>query len=201
MCAKFQFFMLIWKNLTGIYMYTLKLILVPNFSSLAWISFSSAVNSCYQLLTADDSCYEKNLNGIFIYPLKLIPVPSLSSVGCLGAWLESVTPNRPTDQQTNAQCPTQGEYSANSGPARLVPGPELSKRVFFLTSEVIFMLNFSSPGCSGARLESVTYAQTHRRQTDAQTPGEYSANSGPAGLVPGPELSNLLDSSSNYFYN
>ena len=51
------------------------------------------------------------------------------------------------------------------------------------------MPNFSSPGCLGARLESVT----HDRQTDArQTPGEYSANSGPAGLVPGPELSNNI---------
>ena len=79
------------KNLTGIFMYTLKLVLVPNFSSLALFSFSSAVNSCYQLLTADDSCYEKKLNEIFIYPLRLIPVPNFSSVGCLGAWLESVT--------------------------------------------------------------------------------------------------------------
>ena len=32
-------------------------------------------------------------------------------------------------------------------------------------------------------------ARTHRR-TDAQTPGENSANSVPAGLVPGPELIN-----------
>ena len=37
--------------------------------------------SCYQLLTADYSCYEKKLNGIFIYPLKLIPVPNFSSLG------------------------------------------------------------------------------------------------------------------------
>ena len=27
---------------------------------------------------------------------------------------------------------------------------------------------------------------------DGQTPGENSANSGPAGLVPGPELSNII---------
>ena len=39
-------------------MYTLKLILVPNFSSLAWFSFSSAVNSCHQLLTAVDSWWQ-----------------------------------------------------------------------------------------------------------------------------------------------
>ena len=53
--------------------------------------------------------------------------------------------------------------------------------------------NFSSPGCLGAQLESVTYGRTHVRtdaRTDGRTPGEYSANSGPAGLVPGPELSN-----------
>ena len=67
------------------------MVLELNFSSLAWFSFSSAVNSCYQLLTADDSCYEKKLNGIFIYPLKLIFVPNFSSLGCLGAWPESVT--------------------------------------------------------------------------------------------------------------
>ena len=46
--------------------------------------------------------------------------------------------------------------------------------------------NLSSVACLGARLESVTHAST-----DAQTPGEYNANSGPARLVPGPELSNL----------
>ena len=34
-----------------------------------------------------------------------------------------------------------------------------------------------------------THAQTDA-QTDIQTPGEYWANSGPASLVPGPELSN-----------
>ena len=44
-------------------------------------------------------------------------VPNLSCAGCLGARLESVTPD--TQQ-------TPGENSANSGPARLVPGPELS---------------------------------------------------------------------------
>ena len=59
----------------------LKLIPVPNFSSLGWFSFLSAVNSCWQLLTADDSCHQKNLNRIFIYPLMLIPVPNFSSPG------------------------------------------------------------------------------------------------------------------------
>ena len=49
--------------------------------------------------------------------------------------------------------------------------------------------NFNSPGCLGAQLESVTYVRTHG-WTDGQTPGEYRANSGPAGLVPVPELSN-----------
>ena len=50
-------------------MYTLKLILVPNFSSLGWFWFSSAVISSYQLLTAVDSWKEKNLIGIFMYTL------------------------------------------------------------------------------------------------------------------------------------
>ena len=47
--------------------------------------------------------------------------------------------------------------------------------------------------CLGAQLDSVTDRRTDRhtdRQTDIQTPGENSANSSPAGLVPGPELSN-----------
>ena len=65
----------------------------------------------------------KKSNGIFIYPLKLILVPNFSSPGCLGAWLESVAHGR-TDGRTDAQMP--GENSANSGPAGLVPGPELS---------------------------------------------------------------------------
>ena len=47
------------KNLTGLFIYTLKFILVPNFSSLGWFSFSSAVNNCWQLLTADDCWYKK----------------------------------------------------------------------------------------------------------------------------------------------
>ena len=40
------------------FMYTLKLILVLNFSSLAWFSFSSVVNSCHQLLTAIDNWWQ-----------------------------------------------------------------------------------------------------------------------------------------------
>ena len=39
-------------------MNTLKLILLPNFSSLGWFSFSSTVSSCYQLLTAVDSWWQ-----------------------------------------------------------------------------------------------------------------------------------------------
>ena len=38
------------KKMTGIFMYTLKLILVPNFGSLGWFSFSSTVISCWQML-------------------------------------------------------------------------------------------------------------------------------------------------------
>ena len=57
------------------------MICLPNFSSIGQLSFSSAVNSCYQLLTADDRCYEKNLNEIFIYVLKMICVPNFRSLG------------------------------------------------------------------------------------------------------------------------
>ena len=56
--------------------------------------------------------------------------------------------------------------------------------------------NLSSAACLGARLENVTCARTYT-STDRQTPGEYSANSGPAQLGPGPELSNLH----NEFYS
>ena len=54
-------------------------------------------------------------------------VPNLSCAGCLGARLERVTPNRQGgDRQTPDAGQTPGENNANSGPARLVPGPELS---------------------------------------------------------------------------
>ena len=110
------------KKSTGIFMYTVRLILVPNFSSLGWFSFSSAVKSCYQLLTADDNCYEKKSNGIFIFSLYVIFVPKLSSVDCLGAQLESVT-----DGPSGEYClRPPGEYCSNSGHAGLVPVPELS---------------------------------------------------------------------------
>ena len=46
------------KKLIGIFMYTLKLILVPNFSVLGWFSFLSTVISCHQLLTAVDSWWQ-----------------------------------------------------------------------------------------------------------------------------------------------
>ena len=69
------------KNLKEIFIYVLKMICVPNFSSLGWFLFSSDVNSCWMLLTADDSCHKQNLNGIFTYPLKLIPAPNFSSLG------------------------------------------------------------------------------------------------------------------------
>ena len=61
-------------------MNTLKFILVLNFSSLGWFSFSSTVISYCRLLTADDSWYEKNWTGIFMYTLKLILVQKFSSL-------------------------------------------------------------------------------------------------------------------------
>ena len=84
-----------------------KVIYVPIFSSLGWFSFSSAVNSCWQLLTANDSCCKKK-NGIFIYPLNVIYVPNFSSVGCLGTELE-----------------------CDSISAELVHGPELSNNIIY----------------------------------------------------------------------
>ena len=141
---------------------------MPNFSSLGWFSFLSAVNSCWQLLTADDSCHKKNLNGFFIYPLKLIPVPNFSSLG----WFSFLSAVNSCWQLLTADdsCYKKNLNGNFIFPLKMMPVP-----------------NLSSPGCLGARLESVT----HDRQThDRQTPGEYSANSGPARLVP--ELSNYL---------
>ena len=53
-----------------IFIYHLKLVPVPNLSSLGWFSFLSAVNSCWQLLTADDSCHKKNFVWDFHLPPK-----------------------------------------------------------------------------------------------------------------------------------
>ena len=72
------------KNLNGIFIHILKVICVPNFSSLDWFSLSSAVNSSLLLLwllTIDNSCYENSFNGIFIYILKVISVPNFNSLG------------------------------------------------------------------------------------------------------------------------
>ena len=56
-------------------------------SSLGWRSFSLiAVYICWQLLTADDSCYEKKLNKIFINTLKVIYVPHFSSLAWFSFW-------------------------------------------------------------------------------------------------------------------
>ena len=81
MCAKFQLSRLIFNH-------TLKVIGVPNFSSLGWISFWSSVKSCYQLLNFVwelDSHFcpkvSKHLNGIFINTLKETFVPNFSSLG------------------------------------------------------------------------------------------------------------------------
>ena len=46
------------ENSTEIFIYNLMFILVPNFSSLSWFSFSSTVISCHQLLTTVDSWWQ-----------------------------------------------------------------------------------------------------------------------------------------------
>ena len=161
------------KKIKWNFIYVLKIICVPNFSSLGWFLFLSAVNSCWQLLTADDSCHKQNLNGIFIYPLKLIPVPNFSSLG----WFSFLSAVNSCWQLLTADdsCHKKSLNGIFIYPLKLIPVP-----------------NFNSPGCLGARLESVTYVQTQARtdaRTHRQTPGEYSANSGPAWQVPGPEFS------------
>ena len=65
-------------------MYTLLVISFPNFSSLGWFLFSSAFDSCHQLLTAVDSWWQlicKKLTRIFMYTLLVISLPNFSSLG------------------------------------------------------------------------------------------------------------------------
>ena len=40
---------------------------VPNYSSLGWFLFLSTVLSCFQLLTADDSCYDRKKSDWNLY--------------------------------------------------------------------------------------------------------------------------------------
>ena len=52
---------------------TLKVMCMPNFSSLGWISFSSTIRSCHQLLTAFDSWWkpsQKKFNFSFYAQIK-----------------------------------------------------------------------------------------------------------------------------------
>ena len=65
---------------------------------------------------------KEKINGIFVYSLNVMSVPNLSFAGSLGAQLESVMHNAQTDRGRP------GEYSADSSPARLVLGPELSNK-------------------------------------------------------------------------
>ena len=65
------------KKLTGIFMYTLKLILVPNYSFLCRFSFWSTIISCWQLMTAD---MKKKSPGIIMHTLKLILVLNFNSL-------------------------------------------------------------------------------------------------------------------------
>ena len=72
------------KSLNVIFIYTLKVICVPNFSPLGWFSFSSVVISFHQLSTAVDSWWQlswKKLYWILIYTLKVICVPNFSLLG------------------------------------------------------------------------------------------------------------------------
>ena len=46
------------KKINGIFIDTLKIICVPNFSSVGWFLFSSAVISCHQLSWAVNSCWQ-----------------------------------------------------------------------------------------------------------------------------------------------
>ena len=82
--------------------------------------------SCQQLLSAVDSCSAVE-NYFWHLDSHIGP-----KVGFFAKFqLDWLTGSRATEcdgqlgGQTTGQTP--GEYSANSGPARLVPGPELSK--------------------------------------------------------------------------
>ena len=118
-------------------MYTLLVISLPNFSSLGWFLYSSAFDSCYQLLTANDSSYEKKLTRIFIYTLKLILVLNFSSL----AWFPFSSAVNSCYQLLKAD---------DSCYEKKLNG------IFIFPLKLISVPNFSSAGCLGAWLESVT---------------------------------------------
>ena len=168
MCSKSQL-----SKLIMIFINCHQLMPVPNFRSLGWFSFSSAVNSFWQLMKADDSC------KIFFWWDLHLP---RKADACAKFQLSRMIFIFISCQQL---------LSAVDSSWQLLR--KKLNGIFIYPLKLIPVPNFSSPGCLRAQLESVkdvqTYAQTDVR-TDAQTPGENSANSGPAGLVPGPELSN-----------
>ena len=127
------------KNLTGIFMYTLKLILMQNFNSLRMIfifiicyQLSSAVDSYWQLMTADmkknwlefvlytkvDNCAECQLSSlIFIF------ISCQQLLSAVDSWWQLLR------KKLNG--------------------------IFIYPLKLIFVPNFSSLGCLGAWLESV----------------------------------------------
>ena len=67
------------KKLNVIFIYILYVICVPNFSSLGWFSFLSAVNCCHQLSTAVESWWLLMTMKINLYIWNLA---NISPLGC-----------------------------------------------------------------------------------------------------------------------
>ena len=71
---------LLWKKINQIFIQIVKVMCVPSFGSLCWFSFLSTVNSCYQLLTADNNFYKNKLKFLSI-PLRWYVCQFFSFVG------------------------------------------------------------------------------------------------------------------------
>ena len=120
------------KKLTGIFMYTLKLILVPNLSSLGLFSFLPAVNSCYQLLTADDTVTKKFKRNFPLLP-KCDVCAKFELCRLLGGPAREC--DRWTDVRTDRHMP--GENRAKSPPPLLGWCQGLSwAKIFFAKNQL-----------------------------------------------------------------
>ena len=165
---------------------------------------SSAVISCQQLLTADNSCYEKKLNVIFIHTPNVCCVPNFSFLGRIS--FSSAVISCQHLLTADESCYEQSLNGIFIYTLKVICVPNFSSLGWFSFSsavnscstvdfffeswvlirvlKLVHMPSFRLIGLLGVRLESVTDGQT------PPPPGEDRANSGTASLVPRPELSN-----------
>ena len=128
-------------------MYILKLIPVPNFSSLGCFSFSSTFISCHQLLTAVDSWWQliwKKFNWNFYVHTKMYSYAKFQLSRLIFIFISC--------QQLLTAVDSWWQLSQI-----------FFDGIFIYPLKLILVPNFSSSGCLGAQLESVTYGRTDVR--------------------------------------